>query len=79
MKHLTFLILLISTTYRVACAQEIPLIDREIFFGNPEISGGKLSPDGRYVSFLKAHNGIMNIFVKKFDEPFEKAQRLSDL
>lgn len=62
-----------------ANAQNTPLIDREIFFGNPEISGGKLSPDGQHVSFLKAHNGIMNIFVKKFDEPFDKAQRLTDL
>jgi hypothetical protein len=24
-----------------------PLLDRELFFGNPEIAGAQLSPDGR--------------------------------
>jgi hypothetical protein len=24
-----------------------PLLDRELFFGNPEISGAQISPDGR--------------------------------
>lgn len=60
-------------------AKETPLIDREVLFGNPEISGGQLSPDGKFISFLKAYNGIMNIWVKKFDEPFEKARRLTNL
>lgn len=58
---------------------EIPLIDRSIFFGNPEISGGQLSPDGKFISFMKAYNGTMNIWVKKIDEPFEKARRLTNL
>lgn len=59
--------------------QEPPLIDRSIFFDNPEIAGGQLSPDGMYISFMKAHNGILNIWVKKFDEPFENARRLTNL
>lgn len=57
----------------------VPIIDRSIFFDNPEITGGKLSPDGKYISFLKAYNGILNIWVKKFDEPFTKARRMTDL
>ncbi|MFT3903827.1 MAG: S9 family peptidase [Niabella sp.] len=56
-----------------------PLIDRSVFFDNPEISGGQLSPDGKYISFMKAYNGIMNIWVKKFDEPFSAARRLTNL
>ncbi len=59
-------------------AKEVPLIDREIFFGNPKISGGKLSPDGKWISFMKEYNGIMNIWVKEFDAPFEKAKPLSN-
>ena len=55
-----------------------PLLDRELFFGNPEISGGQLSPDGKYISFLKEYNGIMNIWVKTFDEPFENAYPLTN-
>jgi len=51
-----------------------PLIDRDLFFGNAEISDGQLSPDGHYISFMKAYNGIENVWVKRFDEPFEKAR-----
>lgn len=59
-------------------AQEAPLIDRDLFFGNPEIAGGQLSPDGKWITFLKEYNGILNIWIKKFDEPFEKAKALTD-
>ena len=31
----------------------VPLIDRELFFGNPEIAGAQISPDGKYLAFLK--------------------------
>lgn len=51
-----------------------PLIDRELFFGDPEISGSQLSPDGRWLSFLKPHNGARNIWVKGADEPFSAAR-----
>jgi dipeptidyl aminopeptidase/acylaminoacyl peptidase len=54
-----------------------PLIDREIFFGDPEISGGQLSPDGRWVSFMKPLDGIRNIWVKAIDEPFEAARPMT--
>ncbi len=56
----------------------VPIIDREIFFGNPEITGGQLSPDGKFISFMKAYNGTLNIWVKKMDEPFEKARPLTN-
>lgn len=54
-----------------------PLLDRELFFDNPEISGGQLSPDGKYLSFIKPYNGVMNIWVKKFDEAFDAARPLT--
>ncbi|PKO96003.1 MAG: S9 family peptidase, partial [Bacteroidetes bacterium HGW-Bacteroidetes-9] len=50
-----------------------PIVDRELFFDNPEISGSQLSPDGTLISFIKPYNGVMNIWVKKFDEPFSAA------
>lgn len=71
-------LLIIITFSMKATTQGVPLIDRDIFFGNPEISGGKLSPDGSYISFLHEFDGIMNIWVKRFDEPFEKARPLTD-
>jgi dipeptidyl aminopeptidase/acylaminoacyl peptidase len=58
-------------------AQLPPLIDREIFFGDPEISGAQISPDGKYISFLKPFNNVRNVWVKKFDEPFENARPLT--
>ncbi len=51
-----------------------PLIDREIFFGDPEISGAQLSPDGKYLSFVKPYKGTRNIWVKGIDEAFDKAK-----
>jgi len=54
-----------------------PLIDRELFFGPPEIAGGQLSPDGKYMSFLKAYKGTMNIWVKNADAPFTSAHPLT--
>lgn len=58
---------------------ELPkLIDRDIFFGNPEISGGQLSPDGKFVAFMKEYNGIMNIWVKEFDATFDEARPLTN-
>lgn len=54
-----------------------PLLDRELFFDNPEISGAQLSPDGSFLSFIKPYNGVMNIWVKKLDEPFDAARPLT--
>ena len=51
-----------------------PLIDREIFFGNPEIAGAQISPDGRFISFIKPYKNVRNIWVKGVNEPFEKAR-----
>src|SRR5207245_6459160 len=42
-----------------------PLIDRELLFGNPEIAGAQLSPDGKYLAFLKPWKDTRNVWVKK--------------
>ena len=55
-------------------AGQPPLIDRELFFGDPEISGAQISPDGQYIAFIKPLNGTRNIWVKKADEPFDRAK-----
>ncbi len=56
----------------------VPLIDRQVFFGNPLISGGRISPDGRFISFIKPLDGVRNIWVKPFDAPFEDAIPITD-
>jgi dipeptidyl aminopeptidase/acylaminoacyl peptidase len=54
-----------------------PIIDRELFFGNPEIATGTISPDGNYIAFRKPWNGTMNVWVKKAEEPFDRAKRVT--
>ncbi len=59
-------------------AQQPPLIDREILFGDPEISGAQLSPDGKYISFIKPWNKTRNIWVKRTEEPFNAARLVTN-
>lgn len=54
-----------------------PLVERDVFFGDPEIAGGQVSPDGRYVSFMRPYNDVMNIWVKGIDESFDQARPLT--
>jgi dipeptidyl aminopeptidase/acylaminoacyl peptidase len=59
-------------------AQMPPIIDRETFFGNPEYAGAQISPDGKYISFIKPLNGTMNVWVKGVDEPFSAARPMTN-
>ncbi len=54
------------------------LIDREIFFGNPEYSGAQISPDGKYLAFIKPLNDVRNIWIKLTEESFDNAKPLTD-
>ena len=54
-----------------------PLIDRELLFGDPEISSSGISPDGQYLAFLKPWKSTRNIWVKKTSEPFTSARLLT--
>ena len=49
-----------------------------MFFGDPEISGAQLSPDGQYLSFVKPFKGTRNVWVKKASEPFASAKVLTN-
>src|SRR3954469_2619888 len=51
-----------------------PLIDRELLFGNPEISGAQISPDGKFLAFIKPYKDTRNVWVKKTAEPFSAAR-----
>ncbi len=59
-------------------AQMPPLIDRELFFGNPEIAGAQISPDGKYIAFIKPYKDVRNVWVKSVNETFDKAKPLTD-
>jgi dipeptidyl aminopeptidase/acylaminoacyl peptidase len=54
-----------------------PLIDRDLFFGDPEISASQISPDGRYLTFIKPYEGVRNVWVKGLREPWDAARPLT--
>jgi dipeptidyl aminopeptidase/acylaminoacyl peptidase len=65
-----------ATSQGVAAAKP-PIIDRELFFGDPEVSGAQISPNGRYVAFVKPFQGTRNIWVKGVAEPFSAARPIT--
>src|SRR5688572_1372785 len=71
---LTFSILMVLALAGPMWAQSPPLIDRELFFGDPEIAGAQISPDGAFIAFIKPFKGIRNVWVKKTGEPFANAK-----
>jgi dipeptidyl aminopeptidase/acylaminoacyl peptidase len=42
---------------------DVPLIARAKFFGNPTRAAGRLSPDGKWLSWLAPRDGVLNIYV----------------
>jgi len=54
-----------------------PLIDRELLFGDPEITDADVSPDGKYLAFMRPWSKTRNIWVKKREEPFSSARLLT--
>ena len=47
----------------------VDLISRETLFGNPVRSGGKLSPDGKWLAWMAPHEGVMNVWLAPYDDP----------
>src|ERR1041385_8384407 len=69
--------LLLVTLAAPVWAQSPPIIDRELFFGDPEIAGAQISPDGAFIAFLKPFKGTRNVWVKKTGEPFANAKPIT--
>ncbi|HEY3381349.1 MAG TPA: alpha/beta fold hydrolase [Vicinamibacterales bacterium] len=63
----------------VAAAKDLlpPIIDRDQFFGDPEIAGAQISPDGTFIAFMKPFKGTRNLWVKRTEEPFDKARPIT--
>ncbi|WP_211371728.1 S9 family peptidase [Marilutibacter maris] len=45
------------------------LIDRAALFGNPVRTQGRISPDGRWVSWIAPDEGALNVWVAPADDP----------
>lgn len=48
---------------------DVPLIPREKIFGNPTKVAGKLSPDGKWLSWIAPRDGVLNIHVAPASDP----------
>ncbi|MEJ7624619.1 MAG: S9 family peptidase [Pyrinomonadaceae bacterium] len=78
LKHLVASLVLWIMAVSALVAQPPAVIDREILFGNPEIAGASISPDGKYIMFRKPYKGVMNIHVKRSNEPFDTARLITN-
>lgn len=69
--------ILAAITVSFLTAQQPPLLDRELFFDDPEISGAQISPNGEYLTFMRPLNKVRNIWIKKAGAPFSEARPLT--
>jgi dipeptidyl aminopeptidase/acylaminoacyl peptidase len=49
-----------------AAASDATLIPRSALFGNPVRTQARLSPDGKYVSFLAPQDGVLNVWLAPY-------------
>lgn len=54
---------------RAAGPDDVPLVPRTKFFGNPEKARARLSPDGKRLAFVAPVEGVLNIWVSPDDDP----------
>lgn len=47
----------------------VPLIERSKFFGNPEKTGGQISPDGKWLAWIAPRDGVRNVWVAPVNDP----------
>lgn len=53
------------------------LIPRDVLFGNPEKAQARLSPDGKWLSYLKPVDGVMNVWAGPVEDP-SKAEPITE-
>src|ERR1044072_387723 len=41
----------------------VPVIPRSALFGNPEKAQARVSPDGKYISFIAPRDGVLNVWL----------------
>lgn len=57
-----------TDTTAAARVSDIPLIARNDIFGNPTRAQGKISPDGKWVSWMAPWEGVMNVYIAPADD-----------
>lgn len=52
-----------------SAAATVPLIERSRLFGNPSKVGGRISPDGQWLSWIAPRDGVLNVWVAPVTDP----------
>ncbi|HWP40522.1 MAG TPA: hypothetical protein VNL70_06310, partial [Tepidisphaeraceae bacterium] len=65
--HVLKAVLIVAMAVVPAAAQQQELIPRQVFFADPDRSLVRLSPDGRYISYLARHQAVLNIWIAPVD------------
>ena len=65
----TTLMALPLTSIPAGAQTNAPLIPREKFFGNPSKVAGRLSPDGKWLSWIAPRDGVLNVWVAPASDP----------
>ncbi|MEO1035951.1 MAG: S9 family peptidase [Pseudomonadota bacterium] len=60
-----------------ATLADFALVERSVFFGNPERTQGRISPDGEMMSFLAPLDGVINVWAAPLGD-FDTAKPLTD-
>ena len=53
----------------LAPKEDASLVPRQVYFGNPDRTRVRISPDGKTLAFLASEGGVMNVFVAPADDP----------
>lgn len=65
---------MVMSSFATAChSHKTDLVPISDFFKIPEKSTFRISPDGKYISYLKAYNGRENLFIRSLDDGKEQA------
>jgi dipeptidyl aminopeptidase/acylaminoacyl peptidase len=61
--------LVTSSRAFAAGPDDVPLVPRTKFFGNPEKARARLSPDGKRLAYIAPVEGVLNVWVSPDDDP----------
>ena len=65
-----------TSTMLAAATPSVPLIERTKLFGNPTKTQARLSPDGKWLSWIAPSGGVLNVWVAPTADP-AKARALT--
>ncbi len=61
--------LVISWVETLGAPNQPPLIPRRVFLGDPDKAAVRISPDGKWISYLAPHQGVLNIWIAPAENP----------